>query len=97
METYKIKFPKGKLEYELLYYMGVDWIDEKDPDQQELIRKCSNGGTVELSENEIRLLIDEVENAIDIKADHVDHEDWNALQQYHLKKFGAVLNQLINK
>ncbi len=100
----KIKFPAGKIGNELTFYMGFD--DEQNLHQRPQIvqdlyhaNKCVAGKEADYSIEEINQLIKEVDNAIDIKADHVYNErgsEWNSLNQYHLANFGAKLKALIS-
>lgn len=92
---YKVKFPTGQTAHELLHYMGIDAIREKSEVAQRLISKCYAGNICELQKDELYQLINEVENAIDIKQDHVGNDSWNALQQYNLCKYLLKLKALI--
>ena len=95
MKTLKINFPKGRVGDELLYFMGADWKEEISPMRLSLIEKVEAGNPIELNLEETKALYWEVENAADIKADHLDHENWNQLQQYHLNNFGKKLYKFI--
>jgi len=97
MNIITIKFPSGTIGSELLHYMGAD--DEQHYNQRpqlakQLINKCSSGKTITLNQEEKEQLIKEVENAIDIKEDHIGNGSWNALQQYSLSKFLRKLESL---
>lgn len=99
----KIKFPSGRIGYELRYYMGVE--DEKGHllERPQIVQdmykagKCQPGKVAEYSQAEIAQLSSEVLNALDIKADHIDDDKgsgWTSLNQYSLAQFGRKLNQL---
>jgi len=89
-----VKFPSGQTGSELLHYMGIDHIKEKSEVAQRLINKCYIGKVCELENDELTQLISEVENALDIKQDHVGDGGWTALQQYNLSKYLGKLLQL---
>jgi hypothetical protein len=92
-----VKFPSGEVGSELLHYMGADdelHYNQRPPLAKKLIDKCFIGKQVELSEEEKQQLISEVENAVDIKQDHVGDGNWNGLQQYSLSKFLTKLKSL---
>lgn len=86
-----VKFPKGIIYDELCHYTHADDIDsisERPLIAQQLVYKLSPGKTVELSDEEHGQLIKELDNMIDIKADHVyPGEKWNPLTQYQLVKY----------
>lgn len=93
----RVKFPSGEVGSELLHYMGAD--DDQHYNQRpqiakQLIDKCSIGKYIELNEDEKQQLINEVENAVDIKQDHVGDGSWSGLQQYSLSKFLTKLKSL---
>lgn len=93
----KIKFPSGQTADELLHYMGAD--DEVNLKQrpliaQQLIDKCHYGKECLLTREELNQLINEVENMLDIKNDHVGNGSWNQLQQYNLSKYLNKLRSL---
>jgi hypothetical protein len=90
MKIIKIKFPSGKVGSELLYCMGV-YDKEKPLLTQQLASKCFSGQEMELTEKELKQLIKEVYNAIDIKADHVGDGDWSGMNQWHLTRFLAKI------
>ena len=73
METVKFTFPSGKVGHEILYYTGVDWPDERPEAAQRLIKLLEGkaGKRVTIPRDLIPHLIHEVDNALDIKQDHV--------------------------
>lgn len=92
-----VKFPSGEVGSELLHYMGAE--DEQHYNQRpqiakQLIDKCFIGKSVKLTYDEKQQLIKEVENAVDIKQDHVGDGSWNGLQQYNLSKYLQKLKSL---
>ncbi len=91
-----VKFPSGHTAYELLYYMGVDHIEEKSEVARRLISKCYAGKKCDLEKDELSQLIGEVENALDIKQDHIGDGGWSALQQYNLEKYLTKLRDTYN-
>jgi hypothetical protein len=91
MKTITIRFPQGKIGRELLYYMGIDWMEEKSELQRKVIEKCAKGGSVRLTIEEAESLYNDVVNAADIKLDHLDNPDWTMVQQAKLNRFGADL------
>ena len=97
MKEICIRFPKGKPGHELLYYMGVDWYNEKPKSGQKLLDKCEIGKSVILNIKEAQLLKDEVDNALDIKADHLDNEGWNLKQHQCLNDLSSKLYKFIAK
>lgn len=99
----KIKFPSGQIGYELRYYMGME--DERGHllERPQIVQdmynsgKCVCGKVADYSLAEIAQLSNEVVNALDIKADHVDNDkgsSWTSLMQYHLSQFGKKLNSI---
>ncbi len=90
MKIIKIKFPSGKVGSELLHFMGADDkvnLKERPLIAQQLAAKCFSGAVIELTEKELKQLIKEVYNAIDIKADHIGDGDWSGMNQWHLTRF----------
>ena len=71
MKTKQFRFPTGETGSELLYFMGIDWKEEKTTEQRSLIAKCVISKTISLNKDEAELLYKEVVNAWDIKDDHV--------------------------
>lgn len=91
---FKVRFPSGQTAHELLHYMGVDHIQERPEVAQRLVKKCYDGKICELQKDELDQLIKEVENALDIKADHVGDGSWTGLQQHNLSKYLTKLKSL---
>lgn len=98
-----IKFPSGRVGYELRYYMGMEdpigHLLERPQIVQDMYNagKCRSGKTADYTVEEIGQLSSEVLNALDIKGDHVDNSagsKWTSLQQYHLAQFGKKLNSV---
>lgn len=92
-----IKFPAGEVGSELLHYMGADdkqHYNQRPQIAKQVIDKCFIGKPVQLTEDEKQQLIKEVENAADIKQDHVGDGSWSGLQQYNLSKFLTKLKSL---
>lgn len=96
-----IKFPSGKVGYELCCCMGMEdpkgHLLERPQIVQDMYNngKCRPGKTADYTNEEIKQLAEEVEYALDLKADHIDNSDksgWTSLLQYHLSKFGEKLN-----
>lgn len=99
MNTVKLKFPAGRIGYELHYYMGFEdakgHLLERPKVVQDMYNnnKCRCGKIDEYTREEVAQLSSEVVNALDIKQDHIGYE-WSALQQYQLAKFGEKLNSI---
>jgi len=94
----KIKFPSGQTANELFHFMGANdeqSLHERLEVTQRLVAKCHAGKICELEKDELEQLIKEVENTLDIKADHVCNDgDWNGLQQHNLGKFLQKIKSL---
>lgn len=99
----KIKFPSGRIGYELCCYMGFEdpkgHLLERPTIVQQMYMdgKCVAGKVAEYSNEEIAQLAKEVSYILDIKADHIDNDkgsSWTSLNQYQLEKFAEKLNSL---
>jgi hypothetical protein len=95
IQSLLITFPSGKIGYELRHYMGIE-----DPlghlqERPEIIRimadRCVPGKTSEFTLQEVAQLIKEVENALDIKQNHIGDE-WTNLHHWHMQRFLSKLN-----
>lgn len=96
----KLKFPSGKVGYEIRYYMGVDHLSERPKIVQDMITngKCVPGEISDYTKEEVLQLAKEVDKALDIKSGHVDNSrdnryNWTSLHQYHLQQFYKKLKQ----
>ena len=93
----KAKFPTGQTAHELLHYMGADdkfHLEQRPLLAQQLIMKCYAGKKCELTREELNQLIKEVENTLDIKADHVGDGNWTGAQQNSLSNYLLKLKSL---
>ena len=98
----KIKFPSGKIGYELCCYMGMEdkvHLAERPQIVQDMYNnnKCIPGKVADYSKEEVAQLSKELVNALDIKADHIDNSrgsSWTSLNQHQLQQFANKLNSL---
>lgn len=99
----KIKFPSGKIGYELCYYMGMEdpkgHLLERPQIVQDMYNndKCRPGMVADYTPEEIAQLSSELVNALDIKADHIDNDKgstWTSLNQHQLQQFANKINSL---
>ena len=100
----KLRFPSGRIGYELRCYMGMEDAKGHLLERPQIVQdmynndKCVPGLVADYTPEELAQLSKELVNALDIKADHIDNDKgstWTSLNQSQLQRFADKVNNTV--